>query len=84
MKFIPSVIPIDLIHKSHNAPVPYPTMHYFVSDMCTCFTFLLQNDAMHDICLMHCGIWAMGHSILKQTVLISIFISNLKAVPADD
>ena len=26
----------DLVHKSHNAPIPYPTMHHFVSEMCTC------------------------------------------------
>ena len=23
-------------HKSHNATVPYPTMHHFVTEMCTC------------------------------------------------
>ena len=23
------------LHKSHNAPVPYPTMHHFVTEMCT-------------------------------------------------
>ena len=21
---------LDLLHKPHNAPAPYPTMHYFV------------------------------------------------------
>ena len=26
---------IDLLHKSHNAPVPYPTMHHFVTETCT-------------------------------------------------
>ena len=26
---------IDLLHKSHNAPVAYPTMHHFVTGMCT-------------------------------------------------
>ena len=26
---------IDLLHKSHNAPVPYPTMPHFVTEMCT-------------------------------------------------
>ena len=26
---------IDLLHKSHNVPVPYPTMHHFVTEMCT-------------------------------------------------
>ena len=24
---------IDLLHKSHNAPAPYPTMHHFVTEM---------------------------------------------------
>ena len=26
---------IDLLHKSHNTPVPYPTMYHFVTEMCT-------------------------------------------------
>ena len=26
----------NLLHKSHIAPVPYPTMHHFVTEMCTC------------------------------------------------
>ena len=38
---------IELLHKSHNAPAPYPTMHNFVTEMCT---FLLQNGAL-------LGIW---------------------------
>ena len=27
--------PIDPSDKSHDAPMPYPTMHYFVTEMCT-------------------------------------------------
>ena len=27
---------IDLLHKSHNALLPCPTMHHFVTEMCTC------------------------------------------------
>ena len=27
---------IDLLQKSHNTPVLYPTMHHFVTEMCTC------------------------------------------------
>ena len=27
---------IDLLHKYHNASVPYPTIHHFVTEMCTC------------------------------------------------
>ena len=26
---------LDLLHKSHSAPVPYPIMHYFVTEMWT-------------------------------------------------
>ena len=29
------VIATDLIKKSHNASVPCPTMHHFVTEMCT-------------------------------------------------
>ena len=41
----------------HNAPVPYPTIHHIVTEMCT---FLLQNGALQDICPMHCRICEMG------------------------
>ena len=34
-----------LIHKSHNAPVPYPTMHHFGTEMCTHFCYRI----------VHCG-----------------------------
>ena len=27
---------INLLHESHNALVPYPTMHHFVTEICTC------------------------------------------------
>ena len=27
---------IDLTHKSHNAPVPYLIIQYFITEMCTC------------------------------------------------
>ena len=48
---------MDLSHKSHIAPVPYLIMHHFVTEMCT---FLLQNGALWDVCLMHCGICEIG------------------------
>ena len=41
---------IYLFHKSHNAPVEYPTMNHFVTHLCT---FLLQNGALWGSCLMH-------------------------------
>ena len=48
---------IHLIYKSHNAPVTIPTVHHFVTEMCT---FLLQNGALWDIHPMHCGICEIG------------------------
>ena len=49
---------IDRLRKSHNAPVPYPTVHHFVTEMCAHFCY--KNDALWDIGLMHCGICEMG------------------------
>ena len=34
---------IDLIHKYHNAQVPHPTMHHFVTEMCTCVHFFVAK-----------------------------------------
>ena len=61
---------IDQNHKSHNAPVPYPTMHHFVTEMCTCVHFLLQNGALWDIYPMHCGMCEMfyWYGIFGQNV----------------
>ena len=42
---------IDPSHESHNDK--YPTMHHFVTEMCT---FLLQNCALWDMGLVHYGI----------------------------
>ena len=49
------VFAIDMLLKSHNAPVPQATMHNS-AHVCT---FLLQNGALWDICLMYCGICEM-------------------------
>ena len=38
---------MDLLHKSHNAPLPYPTMHHFATEMCTCAHFCHK--------MVHCG-----------------------------
>ena len=56
-------LPIDLLQKFHNASVPCPTMHPFVTEMCTC---QLQKGALCDICLMHYGICEMGLLVQLQ------------------
>ena len=51
---------IDPFHKSHNAPELYPTMHQFVTEMCThVHISVKKTGALWDICLMHCGICEM-------------------------
>ena len=40
--------PIDPSHKSHNASDKYPTMHHFVTEMCTHAHFCYK--------MLHCGI----------------------------
>ena len=44
---------IEQSHKSHSAPVPYPTIHHFGTKM---FTYLFQSGALWDKGQMHCGI----------------------------
>ena len=44
---------IEQSHESHNALVPYHTMHYFWAKMCT---FLLQSGALRGMGHVHCGI----------------------------
>ena len=66
------LLKLDFSQKYHNAPFQYPTMHHFVTEMCMC-TFLLQNGALWDICLMHHGICEMGlirPSIDTSTLLV--------------
>ena len=47
----------DLSHKAHGALHKYPTMHHFMTEICT---FLLWNGALWDMGLMHSGICATG------------------------
>ena len=48
---------ITLSHKSHNAQIPYLTMHHFVTEMCT---WVQRNGALWDICPMHRGVCEMS------------------------
>ena len=64
-------------HQFHNAPVPYPTMHHSVTEMCTCvhmcadFCYKMVYCGM--ICLMHCGICEMG--LLKHFAINALILS---------
>ena len=48
------------MHKSHNAPVLFPTMHPFVTEMCFCVHIYVKLGYIWDFFLIHCGICQMG------------------------
>ena len=39
-------------YKSHNAHVPYPTMHYFGKEMCTSFFSEVVYCGIRDKCIL--------------------------------
>ena len=72
------MVPIDFTYilqdyfneTSHNTSVIYPTMHHFVTEMCT---FLLQSGALWDMGWMHWEICDMEHF---ASLTINYGISN--------
>ena len=64
---------MDMFRKSHNASVSYPTMHHFVTEMCTCAHFCHK--------MVHCGIsYVLLHSwdgsivIMLSCILCYVFV----------
>ena len=59
---------IGLSHKSQNTPVPYPGMHHFVTEMCTCVHISVTkwcivgyfSDALWDL-------WN-GYTVAQETI----------------
>ena len=51
---------VDLIDKPHNAPVPYPIMHHFVTEMCACVHISVTKWCITEYCFMHSRIFDMG------------------------
>ena len=71
---------IDPSHKSNNASDKYTTMHHF-AHMCT---FLLQNGALWDMELGHCGISGtglLGNFYLVRDIPSSITLHRHHAPP---
>ena len=75
------VITNRLVDKFNKAPVPYPPLHHFMTEMCTC---LIQNGALWRIHLMYCEICEMGlfQSSLKHynDVIMSTMVSQMTGV----
>ena len=49
---------VEPSHKSHNAFNKYPTMHHFVTEICTYVHISATKIPLWDIRLVHCGIRA--------------------------
>ena len=56
---------MDQIHTSHNTPVPYPTMHHFVTEMCTCVHISVTK-------------WCIVGHLLKRTMGFVRWVSIFK------
>ena len=50
------------LHKFHDAPVQYPTMHHFVTGICIVRIFLSENGALG--ILIWCIVWFLGWALL--------------------
>ena len=57
-----------MLHKSHNAPVPYPTMHHFVTEMCPCAHISVTKWCIPRFGSMHYGIRGMGLLCFREVV----------------
>ena len=53
---------VCLLHQSHNAPVPYPTMQHFVTDMYTHVHFCYK--------IVHCGIYMSKVQCRRKTFMV--------------
>ena len=58
-----------LTNPTNYALDKYPTMHHFVTEMCT---FLLQNGALWDMGLVYCGIVNLVYTIQGRGAQLSL------------
>ena len=68
----------DPSHESHNALDIYPTMHHFVTEMCT---FLLQNCALWPIVGYGTGaLWNVCNrvqQVFSQTTMMPVLLDSV-------
>ena len=51
---------LDLLHKFHNAPVSYPTQHYFVTEIYISGLHSVTKECFGGHLSNYCGICEMG------------------------
>ena len=65
-------IPVNMSYESHNASSPYPTMHHFVAEMCTCVHISVTKWCI--VGYMFDALWDLWHG---SNVSISEKISHV-------
>ena len=63
---------IVLSHKSHHASDRYPTMHHFVTEMCTRVHIPVTSWCIAG--LLHCGIGATDFNVNQECTVFVIFV----------
>ena len=64
----------ELLHKSHNVPVSYPTMYHFVTEMCTCVhiyvkkRFIMGYPNVQCIVEFICRYWLRHRTLWRHTL----------------
>ena len=72
----PNCVHVNLLHKSHNAPVPYPTIHHFLTEMCTCVQPDLSDlppigMSMRTLVkVMACYLSAQSHRMCQDRIIV--------------
>ena len=71
----------NLLHKSHNAPVPYPTVHHFVTEMCR-----YVHISVKKICIvgyLPSALWDLWHGSIVDIGIPSLCCRLTTAFYAD-
>ena len=66
--------------KSHNTPVSYPTMHHFQQKCAHVCTFLLQNGALWNICLIVVVVILFPNRIQQYNTMCTTNITNSRVI----
>ena len=72
-------------HKSHTAPVPYPTMHHFVTEMCTCVHISVTKWCI--VGYLSDALWDLWESSILREMLMScrwfLITTNTNPIKSD-
>ena len=62
-------MPIDFFNISHCAPAPHPTVHHFVTEMCTCVHISVANGALWIWCIVGFVRWVYWRNAVRSKLI---------------